>query len=124
MVEVCSTVYGIVLAVTYGIVIYLNVRIWRRMRDSFAIACSTGAPSTRTHVMQRQFNIVLMLQALVPFITEVVPGTALAYTYAAGISMRYASYAIPISYMWMPVLNPLMVMSLLKPYRTAPSYEE
>lgn len=107
--------YGAVLVVFYSGVVYLNVRIWRRMRENFSMVGTDV--NRRVRDTQRQFNIVLLLQAAAPFVSEILPGSLVSSTFLLGLNLRYGSYILTILYQWMPVLNPAMTIMLLTPYR-------
>lgn len=74
---------------------------------------------SRTREMQRQLNMVLLLQAIVPFVAEVLPGSFISVNIMFSLPLRYECYLPTILYPWMPVLNPLMALGLIRPYRTA-----
>lgn len=109
-------VYGAFLTLSYTATVLLNVRIWRQMARSFALI-TTGEMQMRE--MQRQLSVVLLLQAVVPFVTEVLPGSFVSAVFLLSLPLRYECYLVTISYTWMPVINPLMALGLIQPYRTA-----
>jgi Serpentine type 7TM GPCR chemoreceptor Str len=111
-----DAIYGTLLVAAYAAVIWLNMSIWRHMAMSFAMI---NTIDSHTREMQRQLNVVLLMQAVVPFVTEVLPGMAIAANLLLALPLRYECYLVTIFYSWMPVLNPLMALSLIRPYRTA-----
>ena len=77
------------------------------------------ALEAQTREMQRQLNMVLLLQAVVPFASEVLPAIFISVNLLFALPLRYECYMVTILYMWMPALNPLMALTLIRSYRAA-----
>ena len=105
--------YTFFLVAAYAIVVVLTGKIWRRLQNSLAMM----SLSARAREVNRQIGVVLTLQALLPFLTEVLPGTLASSSLVFHYPFRYGCYAACALYSWIAVLNPLLTMLLIRPYR-------
>lgn len=106
--------YALFLFVGLAAVLALNSKIYHYLRSEFAMI----QIDTRLKEMNKQINIALLLQALVPCVTEIVPGCFISLQLVVGTTCRAACYAMLCVSSWMPVLNPLMALLFIRPYRT------
>jgi len=108
------------LTLFYIAVIVLNGRIWRQLHSDFSmISAGGGVASVRMLEMNRQITIVLLLQAITPFLTEVLPGALQSLSSVVNITCRAECYVASALYSWMPVLHPTMTLLFIRPYRAA-----
>lgn len=111
--------YICIAAVGTAIVVVLNSRIWRHINASMQMI--TSAVQSQTREMNRQIQAVLVLQALVPLVTEILPGTLsyfeLLLVRTSSNWTRVSSLLSTLPVSWMPVINPLTTILLIRAYR-------
>ena len=71
-----------------------------------------------TKDLNTQITYVLFLQAVIPFVTEVLPGGMTSLPLVLGTTCRWECYIACWLYSWMAVLNPIQTLLLIKPYRS------
>ncbi|KAI1714298.1 serpentine type 7TM GPCR chemoreceptor str domain-containing protein [Ditylenchus destructor] len=104
-----STIIGDILI--YMIVAGFAVCINRKLNEQ------TYRLTERTAKMQRQLNIVLAVQALVPLFVAIIPCGAIVILWFYKINIPGAGVIISMAFSWIPVMSPLSTIFLVTSYR-------
>lgn len=101
----------------YAAIVFFSVRIWLRLRSSMAVI----ANDPRAREVNKQMNRVLAAQALVPLVFSVAPPVFVEVIGLARIaSVGYGTQALmSLLLNLQPVVNGLVTMLLVRPYRVA-----
>ncbi|KAI1702417.1 serpentine type 7TM GPCR chemoreceptor str domain-containing protein [Ditylenchus destructor] len=99
---------------SYSIIVICGLKIRKFVKQ----ATRAGQHSRRTIEVNRQLSLVLFLQALLPIIELSIPMMCmLISTFSGTRSSVYAVVYAYIPFHWVPVLNPLITIFVVKPYR-------
>uniref|UniRef100_A0AC34G301 Uncharacterized protein n=1 Tax=Panagrolaimus sp. ES5 TaxID=591445 RepID=A0AC34G301_9BILA len=100
--------------ISYSIVIYCTIWISLKMWKLRAMqANSTG----RNRRSQSQLQTVLFCQALIPFLTSGVSTLAIQIGKIFGLSQPWWFFYLNLINTWSPVVNPLVALIVIAPYR-------
>jgi len=79
-----SLYYGLFLLAAYGAVMFLNRRIWQEVQAKSALISGGGREKRSRERINRQISRVMILQAAIPFFTEVLPGVLVSLSPSYG----------------------------------------
>ena len=96
----------------YGIVIWCTVRIWLHLKTAFGMVSEQ-----RSHQLNHEINRVLIVQALNPLLVILLPCTLIIIAFVWHFNMRLAGSLLTMCLSWLPVINPLTTMLIIRPYR-------
>ncbi|KAI6221653.1 hypothetical protein M3Y95_00984900 [Aphelenchoides besseyi] len=109
--QVLNSVYLLVLASTYIVVTYFGVASNRYIR--------TNSQSNATKKLQKEFSKVMILHAVIPFLTNVAPAFYVSYTVLTCKTMPIVNLLHVIIVQSNTLCNPLLTIFLVRKIRHA-----
>lgn len=99
----------------YALMSYYSVRIWWHLRSAFD---DPNLPE-RTRQLATQINVILMVQAVLPFLFDFVPAMAVRGLIAIHYPNPYVMTYAQVMLNWTPVIDGLVIVAVVRPYRSA-----
>lgn len=113
-VVICLQIFACLLAVD-AVIVVCSVRVWLHLRR----AVSDLGGDSRSRLASTQINVVLIAQAVIPLVLEVLPNFLTTLSILTNLRTGSAVAMVSSLLNWAPVASALSVIVIVRPYRRA-----